>query len=68
VQDPVADQQAEGDEHHRLGHRRGRQPPRHGGVADQQQGDPGQPPLVHAPSTLGSSLDRLGVIGITRKG
>ena len=36
VQDPVADQQPQGHKHHRLGHHRGLQPPRHRTIAEQQ--------------------------------
>jgi hypothetical protein len=53
VQEPVADQQAEGDEGHRLADRGGPQAPRHRGVGQQRQGDRGQGPLVHASSPVG---------------
>jgi hypothetical protein len=38
VQDPAADQQAEGQEHHGLADRGGPQPPRHRAIGDQQKG------------------------------
>ena len=41
VQDPVADQVAEGDEHHGLADRGGPQPPRHRAIGDQHDGNCG---------------------------
>jgi hypothetical protein len=52
VQGPAADQQAGGGEDHGLGDHRRLQPGRHGAIADQQQRDGGQGPLVHAPSKV----------------
>jgi hypothetical protein len=55
---PAAGQQAGGGEDHRLRHHRRLQPRRDGAIADQQQRDGGEDPLVHASSegSSGSSL------------
>jgi hypothetical protein len=41
VQDPIADQEAEGDEDHGLADRGGPQPPRHRAIGDQHDGNCG---------------------------